>query len=141
MLRKKISRAVRYVVGGNVTPHFKWAEFDCNDGTRVPDDLLSNVKELATNLEVIRKEAGNKPIRITSGYRTFEYNKKVGGVEKSQHLIGKAADIKIKGMTSIQVYTLITNLIRQGKIKKGGVGLYPTFVHYDIRGFETYWRK
>jgi hypothetical protein len=34
---------------------------------------------------------------------------------------------------------IIENLIAQGKIIEGGVGIYPTFVHYDIRGTKARW--
>ena len=38
------------------------------------------------------------PIRITSGYRTADHNKKVGGVPNSLHLTGAAFDIKLSGV-------------------------------------------
>ena len=31
-------------------------------------------------------------------------------------------------------------LAKEGKIKKGGVGLYRYFVHYDVRGFNARWK-
>lgn len=139
LLRKRIKRGFRYVSAGKVTEHFRWVEFDCKDGTSVPDELKGNVTELAKNLEVIREASGGKPITIVSGFRTHKHNQKIGGVKNSQHLLGKAADIIVKGMTSQEVSVLILNLIRENKIKRGGVGLYPGFVHYDIRGFNRYW--
>ena len=30
-------------------------------------------------------------------------------------------------------------MIADGVIHKGGVGLYETFVHYDVRGFNARW--
>ncbi|GIJ93009.1 hypothetical protein CAPN001_08520 [Capnocytophaga stomatis] len=138
---RTLKKAIRSLVSGKVTPNFKWSEFDCKCGIPVPEHLKPNIALLARSLEVIRAEAGNKPVIITSGYRTEAYNKKVGGVVHSQHLFGRAADIKIKGMTSNEVYALILKLMKEGKIIKGGVGLYPTFVHYDIRGREAYWDK
>lgn len=141
MIFRTLKKVFRSLFSGKVTPNFKWSEFDCKCGAVLPEHLKTNVALLARNLEVIRAEAGNKPVIITSGYRTEAYNKKVGGVVHSQHLFGRAADIKIKGMTSKEVYTLILRLIKEGKILKGGVGLYPTFVHYDIRGREAYWDK
>lgn len=47
-------------------------------------------------LQYVRNKV-KRPIIITSGYRTIEYNKKVGGKEKSQHLIGSAVDISLIG--------------------------------------------
>ncbi len=53
--------------------------------------ILSNIIELADILERLRKKIG-KPLIITSGYRNPEKNKKVGGADKSAHLLGKACD-------------------------------------------------
>jgi len=64
----------------NFTKHFKIKEFNCKDGTPVPPQYLSNAKKVADNLEVLRAALGGKPIIITSGYRTPEHNKRVGGV-------------------------------------------------------------
>lgn len=119
----------------NLTKHFTRQEFDCNDGTPVPAQYMSNVIELAKQLEVLRTAVGNKPININSGYRTPTYNATLKGAAKdSQHLQAKAADITIQGLTALQVYNIIEKLIAQGKMKQGGLGLYDTFVHYDIRG-------
>ena len=41
--------------------------------------------------------AANGPITISSGYRSPQLNKLVGGVSNSQHVTGQAADISIKG--------------------------------------------
>ena len=41
----------------------------------------------------------NKPIVITSGYRSKALNRLVKGSETSQHIKGMAADIKVPGMT------------------------------------------
>ena len=59
---------------------------------------------------------------------------------KSQHMKAKAADMVIKGMKSVEVHRIVTGLIKEGKLKKGGVGLYKYFVHYDVRGFNARWK-
>ena len=121
-----------------LTANFSKIEFDCNDGSEMPDEVLENVKELAQNLQIIRDTIG-KPININSGYRSPSYNKKVGGASKSQHLTGKAGDLRVSGMTPKNLHKVILDLIKQGKICEGGVGLYSTFVHYDIRGIKARW--
>lgn len=121
-----------------LTKNFNLSEFKCKDGTAVPYYLQNTVKELAENLQVLRDHVG-KPITINSAYRTASHNRKIGGAINSQHLIGKAADIVIPGMTSSQVYAAITALIRAGKMKQGGIGYYRNFVHYDIRGWYARW--
>ena len=80
-----------------------------------------------------------KPIHINSAYRSEEYNAKVGGVKTSQHIMGKAADIAIKGLSPLEVYKTIERLIENGDMLQGGLGLYDSFVHYDIRGERARW--
>jgi len=121
-----------------VTPHFGWNEFMSKDGSPMPDEYKSNILELANNLEVLRTVVG-RPIRVVSGYRSPSHNKSVGGKSNSQHLLGKAADIKISGMSSQEVSSLIEKLINDGNMKQGGIGVYPTFVHYDIRDTKARW--
>lgn len=120
-----------------LTDNFTREEFDCKDGTKIPNELLDNVIELAKNLQVIRDHI-KMPIKINSGYRSPEYNKKVGGADKSQHLFAKAGDLNTSLAPQV-LYKIIINLIEEGKIKEGGVGLYNSFVHYDIRGTKARW--
>ncbi len=123
-----------------LTKNFALSEFSCNDKakTPVPDDLIPNVQELANNLQVLR-DFLKTSLHINSGYRTPEYNKKVGGASQSQHLLGKAADIRSDKYTPAQIYQAISGLIAQGKMKEGGLGRYNTFTHYDIRGTKSRW--
>jgi uncharacterized protein YcbK (DUF882 family) len=122
-----------------LSENFKKSEFRCNDGTSVPCELMDNLKELVENLQIIR-EFINKPIHVISGYRSPKYNRKIGGARKSQHMNAKAADIRIKGMKPSEIREIIINLIKEEKIMKGGVGLYTSFVHYDVRGFNARWK-
>ena len=122
----------------NLTPNFSVWEFASKDGAPFPLEVLRNLKKLAQELEVIRAEVG-KPIIINSGYRSPEHNAKVGGVKDSMHLTGKAADIKVIGVNSIDLAKIIEKLISQGKLKNGGLGVYPNFIHYDIRNNPARW--
>ena len=119
--------------------NFSLSEFRCKDGTDVPEELMDNVRFLAENLQVLRDHIG-KPIRVISGYRSPKYNRRIGGARRSQHMLAKAADIKISGMTPGEVKATIVQLIKEGKMKKGGIGLYKTFTHYDTRGRNARWR-
>lgn len=121
-----------------LSKNFTLDEFASKDGAITPPDVLENLRNLAKNLQVIRDEIG-KPIKINSGYRSPEHNKSVGGVKNSMHTKGKAADIHISGLTPNQIAAVIFMLIEQKKIKQGGVGIYPNFVHYDIRGTKARW--
>lgn len=121
-----------------ISKNFSLEEFKCKDGSDIPNTALLNIVELARNLEVLRT-AINKPITITSGYRSPKYNAKIGGVKDSQHLRGTAADIKVSGMTPKEVALVIEGLIESGKMKEGGIGVYPTFTHYDHRNRKARW--
>lgn len=114
-----------------LTKDFNSIEFACHDGTPVPVDFECNVQALATQLQVLRDDLGI-PIHVLSGYRTKSHNKKVGGATRSQHLLAKAGDITTKKHTPKQIHDRIEKLISEGKMKNGGLGLYKTFVHYDI---------
>ena len=107
-------------------------------GFELTEEIRSNLFELATNLEVLRAHF-NAPVTLTNAYRTPEHNAAVGGSKNSQHLLGKAADIKIKGISPDQVADAIEFLIEVGLMKEGGIGRYDTFTHYDIRGIKARW--
>lgn len=121
-----------------LTENFNREEFDCKDGSIVPDNLLPNVQKLAENLQILRNHLGES-IHINSGYRTEAYNKKVGGKSASQHLQAKAADITCKSKTPKQLAAFIEKLIAKGELKFGGMGIYPGFVHVDIRTGKARW--
>ena len=121
-----------------LTANFSLEEFKCKDGSDIPNDVLPNIIELAKNLQVLRDYLG-KSITINSGYRSPKYNAKIGGVKNSQHVKGKASDIVVKGMTPKEVALVIEGLIEKGKMKQGGLGIYPNFTHYDIRGVKARW--
>ena len=122
-----------------LSKNFKKSEFRCKDGTDVPDELMDNLKELVENLQIIRDYIG-KPIRVISGYRSPRYNRRIGGARKSQHMTAKAADLRVSGMSPRELREVIIKLIKEGKIKKGGIGLYTSFVHYDVRGRNARWK-
>jgi uncharacterized protein YcbK (DUF882 family) len=52
-----------------------------------------------------------------------------------------AADIQVSKMTPEQVAKAIELLIAEGKMKEGGLGIYRTWVHYDVRGNKARWKK
>lgn len=104
----------------------------------MPDEVYNNVLELAENLQIVR-DMLDEPIKINSGWRCENYNRQIGGVSKSQHIKGKAADITIKNLTPDQVANAIDKLQNGDFIKKGGLGRYNTFTHIDIRGKNSRW--
>ena len=121
-----------------LSKNFSLEEFKSKDGSDFPEDVLKNIKVLALQLQAIRDEV-NKPVSITSGYRSYAHNKKVGGAKESFHVKGMAADIKIEGMSPTEVGKLIEKMMLEGKIVRGGIGFYKTWVHYDFRGKLVKW--
>lgn len=125
-----------------ITEHFDSLEFSCRDGNLYPLDrsteigtwLKTRLLSLCETLEIIREAAGGGSIRITSGYRTLEYNRKLGSPDTSQHVKGRAADIQHSTLTVEKLHELVLSLYRAGRLPKlGGIGLYPSFLHLDVR--------
>ncbi len=115
--------------GKQLSTHFNEDEFRCKDGTlKGPDP------KLITKLEALRGLV-DKPVHVSSGYRSPAYNKKVGGAPKSQHLLGTAADIRVDGMSVNQLADICETL------GFGGIGRYPKkgFVHVDTRKGKARW--
>lgn len=129
-----------------LTENFSLSEFECKSGATMPEEAKNNIVKLANQLQIIRNYFGGRPIKITSGYRSPEYTKALieRGVKtslNSQHVIGKAADIKIKNVEPKKVFEVIETLISSGEILQGGLGLYNGWVHYDIRKTKARWDK
>lgn len=96
-------------------------------------DVIVNLRRLAEFLEKVRA-LFNKPIRITSGYRSPEVNALLGSKPTSQHCIGCAADIRIDGLTPDQIVKAISKsdikydqLIRE----------FDSWVHISIPANDT----
>lgn len=113
--------------------NFKIKEFSCRCGCATPAPQATALCAVACCLAVIRNHF-NKPIIINSAYRCVSHNTKVGGVPRSYHIQGMAVDIVIPGIKPLELYDTIAQMMHAGLILKGGISLYPTFVHYDIRG-------
>ncbi|MBX3610408.1 MAG: peptidase M15A [Hydrogenophaga sp.] len=83
----------------NLTPHFTLAELVRSstadrlglDNTP-PDDVVSALRTTAEMLERIRLALHGVPVIVTSGYRSPDVNRAVGGVSSSDHQSGQAAD-------------------------------------------------
>ena len=121
-----------------IAPDFKVRELRCRDGT----DTVMVDEVLTVVLQCIREHFG-KPVTITSGYRTAAHNAAVDGAKSSQHLLGRAADIRVEGVSVEDVATYAESLMPDW----GGVGRYPVkagrttgWVHVDTRADKARWR-
>lgn len=113
-----------------LSTNFRVKEFACTDGS----DPIFIDSDLVNVLQKIRSHFG-KSVTITSAYRTPGRNKAVGGETYSQHLYGKAADIKVNGVTPKKVAAYAETLLKN----KGGIGTYATFTHVDTRATKARW--
>ena len=59
-----------------------------------PRMMVENLQQLVTYVLDPLREAWQQPIIVTSGYRCPRLNTAVGGVTRSQHCLGQAADIR-----------------------------------------------
>jgi len=97
-----------------LTEHFHLEEFTRSKTARekgiknVPDvRQIQNLSALCKNvLEPIRKHFG-KPIFITSGFRSKNLNRVIGGSMYSQHMNGEAADFVVKDIPVKVVFEFV----------------------------------
>lgn len=108
----------------NVGKHFKVREFTCKDDSQV----VFIDTHLVAILDILRNKIG-KPVIITSGYRTPEWNTKCGGAKYSYHMRGMAADIRVNGMTPKQVASILNGIIPN----ECGIIVYSGWIHIDTR--------
>lgn len=100
--------------------YFKIKEFVCRGSGE--NEIQ---QELIDRLDKLREEFGQS-IRVTSGYRSPEYNKKIGGAPNSTHMLGIAADLAARDLD--RLYELA-----QKYFMAVGDGRKKGFIHIDLR--------
>ena len=104
-----------------------------------PRELWPNIFRLARVLDIIRHRL-DAPLRLHSVYRNPRYNTAIGGAPISQHKLGQAADISSPTRSPLVLWR--TAIRARGEdIFEGGIGIYDTFVHVDIRGQRANWDR
>lgn len=119
-----------------LSANFKVKEFACSDGS----DTVFVAPALVDILQKIRNHFG-RPVTINSGWRSTSKNKAVGGALYSQHLYGTAADIVVgsgKNVVSPVVVAAYAESLLPGK---GGIGIYGSFTHIDVRENKSRWKS
>lgn len=110
------------------------------DGYRLntdpPVDLWPNVIPLARLLQTLRVRLG-APINLHSVYRSPRYNAAVDGASASLHMQFKAADFSVLGNGRPVDWAATLAAMRAEGQFNGGIFLYRTFVHVDVRGHNV----
>lgn len=113
-----------------LSQHFSRSEFACKCGCgfdTVDSILLETLEAIRLNFKV--------PVKITSGCRCLAHNEAVDGVPDSQHTLGRAADIQLKGVPPSEVADYVESI-------GVSVGRYSNFTHVDSRsGQPKRWGK
>lgn len=118
---------------GDLSPHFSRSELQCRCCGR-----LQMHWQLLDGLEKLRELAG-VPIQVHAGYRCPEHNQKVGGVPRSEHMLGMAADISLPGISLQRAYELALEV---PQFAGGGIGVYDgNFLHVDVRERRARWAR
>ena len=114
--------------------YYKINEFQCRCGCAMPAEVRQNIEALVENVLDPVREAYGKPIYVNSGYRCEAHNRKVGGVPRSQHIVGEAADVRpVQGVQEFksELEALARIIKEQGRFDQ--LIIYPTFLHVSYK--------
>lgn len=100
-----------------LSPNFSLAEFTKSatatrlriDITNPPPAAVECMKDLCVHILEPLRRAFDLPVRISSGYRSLQFNQVIGGAEKSQHVYGQAADIEIARVPNDLIWQYIVD--------------------------------
>jgi uncharacterized protein YcbK (DUF882 family) len=116
----------------HLTRNFSRGEFACKCGCGF--DAVDH--QLVEGLQRLRDTVGASVI-VTSGCRCLRHNSNIGGSPRSQHLLGKAADIVVRGYDPGAIASIAATL---PEFRRGGIGQYRTFTHVDVRDGASRWK-
>ena len=71
------------------------------------EEVTANLKALCENVLQGIRDYFNKPVTVSSGYRSPALNAAIGGQPTSQHLTGQAADIVIDGISNETIFSWV----------------------------------
>jgi uncharacterized protein YcbK (DUF882 family) len=99
------------------------------------EQVISNLKLVATKVFEPLREGLGQPIRISSGYRSPSLNRAIGGAKNSQHTTGEALDLQgIGTLKNSQIFNYIKkNLEFDQLIWEFGTDKEPAWVHVSYK--------
>jgi uncharacterized protein YcbK (DUF882 family) len=113
-----------------LSKHFNREEFACQCGcgfATVDVKLLELLETIRTHFD--------STVKINSACRCSEHNSAIGGSYGSKHKQGIASDIVVSGVNPMEVYRFANDHMPN----TGGIGMYKTFTHVDVRENKARW--
>ena len=121
-----------------MTPNFTLAELTITDHRTLdntPDPAArANLQRLAVFLELVKDRLGGRPIMVSSAYRSKAVNAAVGSSDRSQHLLGTAADVRVPGMTPD---TVVRAVMASGLAYDQIIREFDAWTHISIPNLPT----
>lgn len=118
----KPHRNIRNGVANEIPPRHMW--------DRVVDTLKV--------ADEIRHRLGKPLYCINSAYRCPAYNAECSGAAShSYHMKNRALDLMFTG--GPEAAADVARKLREEGFFSGGIGVYPSFIHVDTRGYDASW--
>ena len=100
----------------------------------IPELYILNLRRLCDNiLEPLRKHT-KEPVIISSGYRSPQLNRAIGGARQSDHMTGKAADIQTKNLDLAFGWIKNNFKFKQLILEQSG---YKRWIHVSYDEFDN----
>lgn len=114
----------RYLEGREIQVQ-PWVNLECPNGKSLPERLQTMLADV--------RDFFKSSVLVNSAYRNPNYNRKVGGARRSQHMNCKATDFRVAGVSSRTVYDYVRDNRKRWKIT--GLGYYGPkgHIHADVR--------
>ncbi len=118
---------------GTGSPSLKRSEV--KTGSADVDNLQPGIKKL---LQDLADEGIVEEVKVNSGYRDSDRNRRAGGARASRHIQGDAIDIDVSGMSDEQKAQVLEAVVAKGA---KGIGIYPSgnSIHIDTRDAPATW--
>lgn len=97
------------------------------------ETALKNLYRTAQLMEQVRAIWG-KPIRISSGFRNEKVNAIIGGSERSQHVLGCAADFTVAGLS---IDDTIAGIVANDLPYDQLIHEFNAWVHISVPSYTT----
>lgn len=113
----------------NSIQYFQRDEFRC-PCPRCGGFPVEPEEKLVKIADRVREHFG-KPVTISSGVRCQAHNREVGGVANSRHLLGKAMDFCVQGMSAAAALPYLQSLVKSGELRYA-YAINESYIHMDV---------